>query len=369
MEKNFLNIARAFRISGVFHSAIAYGSGHINQTYLLQTMADGQVSDRYILQTINSAIFKDPHLLMENIERVTAHLRQKMMQLHETNIDRKVLTIISTMKNTNFHQDEHGNYWRMYRFIENTQSYDQISCKKKLYQVAYAFGNFIKLLSDFPFSNMYVSLPNFHNSNNRFSEFEQAMRQDVCQRAEQVKGEIDFILTCKPLLEGFQSKIDSGKMPRRVVHYDTKINNVLLDCNTGTGMAVIDLDTVMPGYAVFDFADLIRSGVSGAREDEQNLSKIAVDLDRFEIIVQGFFSAAQEILDTQEIMHMLPACLQISLMIAIRFLTDYLNGDHYFKTAYPDHNRHRCQVHLALAKSIMANSQKMQAIILKTTGN
>lgn len=362
MSVDLSSIASEFVLDGEFQSGASYGSGHINDTYKLVHDLNGSVR-HYLLQRINHLIFKDPVALMENVERVTRHARQRLVESGASDIDRRVLTLLPTQDGGPVHRDSDGNYWRCYDFIESATGYDIIESPEQAYQAARAFGAFQALLTDLPGGRLNETIPDFHNTPSRYAAFEASLAADAHGKAADVADEIAFAQTHKDLADALLSRHRDGLIPERVTHNDTKLNNVLLDDATNEAMCVIDLDTLMPGLALYDFGDLVRTSTSPVAEDEQDASKVVMQMNMFQALVEGYLSTAKGFLTETEI-----ACLPLSgqvitFEIGLRFLTDYLDGDTYFKTKYPEHNIHRCRTQFALVQSIADQLADMNAVV------
>ncbi len=339
---------------------VPYGNGHINDTYLIGT------NPKYILQKINKNVFKKPEEVMANIKAVTEHLRAKITAAGG-NPNRETLTVIPTVDGKPYCIDENGDYFRMYIFIEDTVSCDVIEDPSQLYHAAKAFGEFQKMLADFPANELFEVIPNFHNTRARFADFKKAVEANLSGRADTARDEIKFVLDREADCNVVVDDIASGKIPLRVTHNDTKINNVLLDDKTGVGVAVIDLDTVMPGSLLYDFGDSLRCGGSTGAEDEKDLSKIWFNLENFEAYTKGFLEALTTITDRE--LELLPFSVKLmTLECGSRFLADYLNGDTYFKTHYAEHNLVRARTQFKLVADIEAKYDELMAIVKKVSG-
>lgn len=348
--------AQQFEIPGELLGFVPYGSGHINDSYCASFRhSDG--TSRYIIQRINHQIFKDPAAVMENIQRVTSHLAAQVAS--ESDRDRRVLTLISARDGRAWHLDAQGNYWRTYRFIDNARSYDTVDTPEQAFQAARAFGRFQLMLADLGTPRLLDTIPNFHHTPKRFDAFEQAVTLDVVNRAALAKREIDFALAHRSIAD----VLLAASLPERVTHNDTKFNNVLLDDTTGEGICVIDLDTVMPGLAPYDFGDMVRTATSPAQEDERDLSKVTMQLSMFEALVQGYLSSASGFLTKAEKEHLAISGKVITFEIGIRFLTDYLAGDTYFKVHREGHNLDRCRTQFRLVESIEEQESEMERLV------
>lgn len=349
-------VARHLQIHGEFLGAEPYGSGHINDTYCVFFDQAG-TRVRYIFQRINHNIFKNPVALMENIQRVTAHLgRQCAGQPDES---RRVLTLIPARAGAPYHQDAEGNYWRAYLFIEKARTYDAVESAGQAFEAAKAFGQFQKLLADLPAPRLQDTIPDFHHTPKRFAALENAIAADVANRAKLAQPEIEFALRHKDIC----SVLVAAQLPERVTHNDTKFNNVMLDDATGEGVCVIDLDTVMPGLALYDFGDMVRTTTSPAKEDELDLTKVKMQFPMFEALARGYLSTAAEFLTPAEKTFLPFSGKLITFEIGIRFLTDYLAGDVYFKVHRDGHNLDRCRTQFKLVESIEQQEEQMNRLV------
>ena len=338
-------VARHFEIHGDFLSAKPYGSGHINDTYCV-VFDQGGARVRYIFQRINHAVFKNPPLLMENIRRVTEHLARKSGS--DPLVTRRMLTLIPARDGKPYHCDDQGNYWRVYIFIERARTFDAVESTLQAFQAARAFGQFQQLLADLPSPRLHDTIPDFHHTPRRFAALEKAIAADAMNRAKLAGPEIEFALG----RESITGVLLDAKLPERVTHNDTKFNNVMLDDATGEGICVIDLDTVMPGLALYDFGDMVRTTTSPAKEDERDLSKVTMQFPMFEALVRGYLSTASGFLTAAE-KKLLPFSGKlITFEIGLRFLTDFLAGDTYFKIHREGHNLDRCRTQFKLVESI-----------------
>jgi len=351
----FLNIARNFNIAGDILECIPYGKGHINSTFLLVAENNG-VKSRYILQSVNTNVFKKPCEVMSNVLKVTRFLREKSEN------PESIMVLIPTLDGEAFFQGDDGNFWRVYSFVENSICLDMPETEEDFYQSAVAFGEFQRLLDDFPVDELFETIPNFHNTPKRFLDFLEAIKEDKCGRAISIKEEIQFYLDREDFCSVLYDANSEGKLPFRVTHNDTKMNNVMLDAKTRKPLCVIDLDTIMPGFSVTDFGDSIRFGASTAEEDEKDLSKVWLDLKLFECYTKGFLEGCGGLLSSNEIMLLPEGAKMMTLECGMRFLTDYLNGDTYFKTAYTDHNLVRSRTHIKLVQDMEKHWDEMKRI-------
>jgi Ser/Thr protein kinase RdoA (MazF antagonist) len=349
-------VARQFQIHGEFLEAAPYGSGHINDTYCVVFQQAG-TPVRYILQRINHGIFKNPVALMENIQRVTSHLAAKAGGQPEAT--RRVLTLVAARDGRAWLVDADGNHWRAYLFIEKARTYDAVESVEQAFKAARAFGQFQAQLADLPAPRLHDTIPDFHHTPKRFAALEQAIGADVAGRAALAGREIQFALAHKAIT----GVLLDARLPERVTHNDTKFNNVMLDDATGEGICVIDLDTVMPGLALYDFGDMVRTTTSPAKEDERDLSKVVMQFPMFEALIRGYLPAAGGFLTPAE-KKLLPFSGKlITFEIGIRFLTDYLAGDTYFKVHRDGHNLDRCRTQFKLVESIEQQEPEMNKLI------
>lgn len=366
MNIDIESIVKHFRVKGEFLDARSYGTGHLHDT-LLVNMLDNQRSVPYIFQRINHFAFRNPSELMENIVRVTRFIRQKLeaQNLTKSEISRRVLTVILTREGGAFYRDTEVNYWRAYIFIKGAQTYDVLDSLDQAYQVAYMFGQFLALLQDFPGPPLHETIPDFHNGPKRLKDFQDELASDLHNRAKTAKPEIDIILAHASLFDVIPALVKTNEIPIRVTHNDPKVNNVMLDDATGQGVCVIDLDTVMNGVSLYDFGDLARSILSSTDEDERNLSKVFVEIPRFETILKGFFAGVGESLTQTERDYLVFSSKLMTLLIGMRFLTDYLRGDVYFKVHRQGHNLDRCRRQFKLVQSILEHEKQLNAIVYK----
>lgn len=352
-----------FELEGELLECIPYGSGHINDTYRL-TYETGDGQTRYILQRMNKSIFKNPQELMENISGVTGWLREKI-QKAGGDPQRETLNLVKDKAGNPYYVDSQGEYWRVYLFIEGATSFDQVENDEDFYQSAVAFGHFQRLLADYPADTLHETIVNFHNTVDRMRLFKEALAADVCGRAKDVQEEIKFVLDREELAHVLCDMQAEGRLPLRVTHNDTKLNNIMIDDETGKAICVIDLDTVMPGLSVNDFGDSIRFGASTAAEDEQDLSKVSCDLNLFEIYAKGFIEGCAGAL-TEEELAMLPmGAITMTFECGMRFLTDHLSGDTYFKIHREGHNLDRARTQFKLVHDMEEKLPQMKAIVQK----
>jgi thiamine kinase-like enzyme len=345
-----------FQIDGEFAGARTYGSGHINDSYCVN-FRKGGAPVRYILQRINHSIFKNPITLMENIQRVTSHLAAKVSA--ERDRSRLVLTLIPAHDGGTCYVDADGSYWRTYQFIENAHTYDAVESTEQAFQAAKAFGQFQKLLVDLPAPRLHDTIKEFHHTPKRFMALEQAIASDVAGRAILAKREIEFAFAHQCIA----SVLLDANLPERITHNDTKFNNVMLDDVTGEAICVIDLDTVMAGLALHDFGDMVRTATSPAKEDEQDLSKVTMRFSMFAAIVRGYLASASDFLTKAERQHLVVSGKLMTFEQGVRFLTDYLQGDSYYKVSRDEHNLDRCRTQFKLLESIEQQEERMDRLV------
>lgn len=340
-----------------------YGQGHINDTYCVVCQPQEGDCIRYILQGMSTVAFKEPEKLMDNFIHITDYLGQ---QIRDAGGDpcRETLSIIKTKDQRNYVTDENGKLWRLMPFIENTDCYQ--SATPELFAAsARTFGKFQYMLRNFPAETLHETVANFHNTEDRYKKFEAALAADKAGRAATVKNEIDFVQARKADCSVSLDAQRSGKLPLRVTHNDTKLNNILFDRQSGEGICIIDLDTTMPGLSIYDFGDSIRFGANHSKEDEKDLSKVNFDISLYEIYVQSYMEGAQGALTKSELEYLPWGARLMTLECGIRFLTDYLDGDHYFRTSYPGQNLDRCRTQFKLVADMEEQFEEMKRIVLK----
>ena len=319
---------------------------------------------RYILQRMNNQIFLNPEELMENVVGVTSWLRKKIVE-NGGEPERETLNLVPAKDGKAFYKDSEGEYWRVYLFIEGAKTYDLVENQEDFYQSAVAFGRFQGLLADYPAETLHETIQDFHNTVKRLDTFKKAVEADGCGRAAQVQEEIQFVLDREALAHKLCDMQAEGKLPLRVTHNDTKLNNIMIDDETRKAICVIDLDTVMPGLSVNDFGDSIRFGASTGAEDEPDLSKVSCSMELFELYTKGFVEGCKGSL-TEEELDMLPVgAMTMTYECGMRFLTDYLEGDHYFKIHREGHNLDRCRTQFKLVKDMEEKWNQMNEIVNK----
>ncbi len=335
-----------------------FGNGHINDTYLVEG------EPRFVLQRINTSVFKEPAQVMENISLVTEFLKKKIA-LEGGNPDNEALTVIPTKDGKLFYEDADGNVYRVYRFIEGAKSFDFAETPEIFAASARAFGRFQRQLADFPAEKLHETIPLFHDTGDRLRQFREALAKNASGRADGVQKEIDFVLDRAHYVNLITDAIADGSVPLRVTHNDTKLNNVMLDPDTLECVCVVDLDTVMPGSMLYDYGDSLRFGASTGAEDEKDLNKIQFDLTYFEAYTEAFLGELGDSITPKEKELMPLSALMMTLECGMRFLGDYINGDVYFHTAYPEHNLDRARTQLKLVADMEAKMEQMKAIVAK----
>jgi len=355
-----LEIAEKFSIAGNPVAVKRFGSGHINDTFQIST--DNLHGPDYLFQRINHYVFKDVEALMQNILIVTEHIRAKLIEQGASDIDKKVLTIVSAKDKQPYYRDENSDYWRMYILIDPTQSYDVLETEHQAREGGRAFGRFQEQLTDLDSNKLKYTIPDFCNIDYRLKNFHQALKQDSALRRDEVWKEIEYILQREDQMSAILQMAEHGEIPLRITHNDTKFNNILLDEND-RALCVIDLDTVMPGYVAYDFGDAIRTIINHAAEDEADLSKITLNIPLFSAYTDGYFENARHFLTFHEIESLIEGVLLFPYMQAVRFLTDYLEGDIYYKIQHKEHNLERTRAQLKLAFEVESHRQELNDII------
>lgn len=359
-EKELLNIIEKFDIEGDASSITAINNGIINTTYFATFKKDAKTS-KYILQKINTNIFKNPYRLMKNIENVTNYIKNK------DSSSKDFVSVITTKEGDNLYVTEddfsHKEYYRVYNYIDDSITYNKSESKEVVYNTGKAFGHFQKVLRDYPMEFLEETIENFHNTKKRYMDFIKSYRLDVVGRRSKAYNEIWEIMSRQDVCNTIVDLLDKKKIPYRVTHNDTKVNNVLMDPKTNEPIAVIDLDTVMPGAGLYDYGDGVRSAASTALEDEKDLSKVSLDMDMFKAYTDGYLSEMADYLKTSEVNNMVNSIRIITLELAIRFLDDYLNGDTYFKIDYEEHNLDRARNQIKLVKDIESKMQEMEKYV------
>ena len=362
-EAQILEVCRRFGLAGEYKNYEVLNSGHINSTYKVYFFRDGEMKD-YIVQRVNTYVFQNPLAVMENIAQVTEYIRAKIKATGVT-AKRSVLHYSTTEMGEYYTVLDDGGFWRCCRYIDDSISFTQTDDLKIIEESGKAFGKFQTYLADFPVKDLHIVIPHFHNTIRRYQALEDAIANDFAGRAKEVQDVIAGYRQIQALaIKPYQLQ-RAGVLPLRVTHNDTKTSNVLFDANTREYLAVIDLDTVMPGLVAFDFGDAIRVAASTVDEDEKDLSKVALDLEKYEAFTRGFVQAIGDMLSVDEKNSLSLGAIAMTAECGVRFLTDYLDGDKYFRIHYPDQNLARAKCHLALAQDMERKLQKMQEIVDK----
>ncbi len=353
----------AFDYPATLVGAVRYGQGHINDTFCVLCQSQEGDCIRFILQGLSMAAFPRQDELMENFIGITSHLRKKIIANGGDPL-RETLSLVKTKDGKDYYTDATGKAWRLTPFIENTDCYQ--SATPELFEAsARAFGRFQYLLSDYPAETLHESIVNFHNTEDRFAKFEAALAADKMGRAKEVEAEVKFAMDHKADCSVALQALRDGKLPLRVTHNDTKLNNILIDRETGEGICVIDLDTTMPGLSINDFGDSIRFGANHSKEDEKDLSKVNFDIELYEAYTRGFLEGAQGGLTKAELEYLPWGAKLMTLECGIRFLTDYLEGDNYFRIHYPEQNLDRCRTQFKLVADMEQQWEAMATVVAK----
>lgn len=358
LEKIFL----PFLEGGEITEITRYGKGHINDTYRVSVRMENGEEKRIILQRINRSIFKDPVALMDNIVKVTEYLKE-CVEKAGGDVDKEVLQVLHTKEGAH-HVLYEREFYRCYRFIEGARSYEIVGGPEDFFKSGQALGKFQKLLGEFDGQTLHETIKDFHNTEKRFLDFQHTVRENPVNRAAACAEEIEFFLEREKDTKIINGLLREGSLPVRVTHNDTKYNNVMIDDETREAVCLVDLDTVMPGVSLYDFGDAIRSGATTAVEDEKDLSKVHFDLGLFEAYVNGYFSHGEFLTDL-EIEYLPFAAKIMTFECGMRFLKDYLEGDVYYKTSYPEHNLHRARNQMKLVSDMERDYQQMIEIIKK----
>ncbi len=358
-EKQLLHISKQFQIYGEILHAETFKIGHINETYSA-TYDQGGMRVRYIHQKINKNVFQNPAAVMTNVMRVTTHLRHRLEAQDARDITRRSLVVIPTRDGQSYYRNGGGEYWRTFVFIEGVETFEAVQSPDQAYQAGRAFGEFQSLLVDLPDGRLHETIPAFHDTPKRFTALQQAIEKDHLNRVQTAKPEIEFALKREGLVDVILDAMAKRKIPERITHNDTKFNNVMLDTVTGEAKCVVDLDTVMPGCALYDFGDMVRTTTSPTLEDERDLSKVRMQMPMFKKLVEGYLATAGPFLTRAEKSLVAFAGKLITFEIGIRFLTDYLSGDTYFRIHRPGHTLDRCRTQFKLVDSIERQERAMQ---------
>lgn len=357
-------IADQFAIEGEYVVGEEVKSGHINSTYRATYELEDGERRRYILQRINENVFKDPLAVMRNVECVTSHINWKVLR-KKRDLGGQTLSLYPHKTGRFYGHGERGGIWRCYNYFEGCQTYDVVETTRQAYEAGHAFGAFQDLVSDLPPGEIVETIPDFHNTKKRFEGLMKAVEQDRLGRVASVQGELEFVRRNEEVVGRLLELLERGLLPIRITHNDTKINNVLFDQETDEAVCVIDLDTVMPGLSLYDFGDLVRTATNPAAEDERDLTKVRLRARVFESLVEGYLASAGRVLTNEEVSQMAFSGRLISLELGIRFLTDHLNGDEYFRVNREGQNLDRARTQLCLAEQIAESEEEMKRYVFK----
>ena len=358
-EKELQLISKQFQIYGEILHAETFKIGHINETYSA-TYDQGGTRVRYIHQKINKNVFLNPPALMKNVVRVTTHIRKKLEAQDADDLTRRSLIIIPTRDGHSYYTNGDAEFWRTFVFVEGVQTFESVQSTAQAFEAGRAFGEFQSHLVDLPGERLIETIPDFHNTRQRFKALQEAIENDRLNRAREAAPEIQFALKQEGIVDVILTAMAKGRIPERITHNDTKFNNVMLDSKTGKAMCVVDLDTVMPGCALYDFGDMVRTTTSPTLEDEPDLSKVKMQMPMFRKLAEGYLSTAGKFLTRPEKSLIAFSGKLITFEIGIRFLTDFLSGDTYFRIHRPKHNLDRCRTQFKLAESIAHQEEAMQ---------
>jgi len=364
MERDIPSIAGNFRISGEIAEFNPVTIGHINDSYIIRMTGNDA---GYFLQWVNSYIFKDIAGLMKNIEIVTRHIASKLNS-SGSHDNFQVLELIPALDGKYYYRDQDNEYWRMYRNIPGTHVYDIVENETIAFEGGKAFGHFISDLADLPSSKLSETIPDFHNMESRLANFHNSVKADVASRKKNIENEIRFVEERTGQMLSIPRLIKEGRLPMRITHNDTKFNNILFN-KDNKAMCIVDLDTVMPGCMLYDFGDAIRTGANTVCEDEKDLSLVDINLDIYQAYARGFIRETQKSLSKDEIDNLAFSARFMTYIIGLRFLTDYLDGDPYFRTNYPDHNLDRARVQFRLLEAMEQKAEAMEKIVRKAWEN
>lgn len=357
-------VINKFKFEGVFIEAKPHGDGIINDSYVCYFKQPNKTVKRYLLQRINHIVFTDPDKLMKNFRAVTSYLKDRIIE-RGGDIHRETLTIIPSTIDEDYVIDSKGNYWRAVDFIEGIITYTVVNGIDDFYKTGKAFGNFQCELKDFPADTLYETIPNFHNTEERYRAFELAVENNAADRVQFIEKEILFARKNRRLASSLLDKLRKKELPLKVTHNDTKLNNILIDVQTKEGICIIDLDTIMPGLIAYDFGDSIRAGATWSAEDETDLDRVYLDLDLYDAFTRGFIEGSHNGLTKNELYSLPLGALVITYELGLRFLTDFINGDVYFKSAYYLHNLDRTRTQFKLLQDMQLKYDDMIKILEK----
>lgn len=365
-QQQLRDICEKFFIYGDYLVATPFGNGNINDTYQV-TYDQGGIRLHYTLQRVNKTVFTEPEKVMENVDRVTRHMLHKIYSSNQAT-RKRTIRLLYARTGEPYVYDDDGELWRAYIFIEHARTYDVLESTDHAFKAARTFGEFQDDMVDLPGSRLHETIPNFHNTPLRLTKLQEAIKLNPCDRVKEVSEEIDFVMARSGELGRLVELNQAGLLPERITHNDTKVNNILIDDVSGNGICVLDLDTVMPGLALYDFGDMVRSGTNSAEEDEQNLDRVQMRFDMFEALLRGYLAGAGSFLTPLEREELPFSGKLISMELGIRFLTDYIQGDTYFKTTRTKQNLDRCRTQFKLAQDMEANFGRMHKLLKSLTG-
>ncbi|MFH1747767.1 MAG: aminoglycoside phosphotransferase family protein [Planctomycetota bacterium] len=353
-------VAAQFDVTGDLIATEPLIGGHINDSFILTYQADDR-QQRYLLQRINDTVFPHPEQVIENIQHVTSHIAQRLNASGVPDVTRRVLTLVHTRAGALYYRDVAGAVWRLYHYITDTCVHQAVKTAEQAQAAGSAFGEFQQLLADYSGPRLHETIPDFHHTPRRYSALDEAVRLDACGRVAMAHAELDFAQAQRSLAGALLDLHAAGELPERIVHNDAKISNVLFDNQTGVALCVVDLDTVMPGLAIYDFGDMVRSMATTTAEDETDLARVEVRMPLFEGLARGYLKSAGGFLTAAERDHLVVAGQLITLEQGVRFLTDYLQGDTYYKTRRPEQNLDRCRTQFKLLESI----ERQEALMIR----
>ncbi|MFO7853223.1 MAG: phosphotransferase enzyme family protein [Bacteroidota bacterium] len=353
------NVFSRFNAEGTYLDGYTFGTGHIHDTYKIETETGYR---DYLLQKLNNNIFQDIPALQENIYRVTSHIRSKLVKEGEEDIERKCLTVIKSRDGKTWYRDKKGDYWRMFFFIPDHRSYDVVQNTCHAYEGGKAIGRFQSLLADLPGPRLNETIPNFHNVEKRLETFHDVLKDDPVSRVDRVTEGINFVLKREEEMKTILKLGRQGKIPLRITHNDTKFNNILFDEND-RALCLIDLDTVMPGYIHYDFGDSLRTAANTAAEDEEDLSKVGIDTEIYEAYTRAYLKQVENVIGKKEIDYLVYGPPLMTFIMGLRFLTDYISGDIYYKIHRPDHNILRSRAQFRLVECFEEQFDLLKSII------
>ena len=361
-EQTLAEVLEAFDFGSPVVGAMRFGHGHINDTFCVHTQPEDEPCASFILQRMSSAAFKNPDELMSNIIGVTEYLGKKIIEAGGDR-DREAMRVIRPKNGKDYYTDSEGGAWRVYPFVKDIYCYQTVESPEMFAATARTFGRFQRMLDGYPAETLYETIPHFHDTEDRLAKFKAALAEDKLDRAKNCQKEIEFVLAHEADCSVALQALRDGRLPLRVTHNDTKLNNVLIDRKTGEGMCIIDLDTTMPGLSINDFGDSIRFGANHSKEDEKDLSKVNFDIELYEAYTRGFLEGAQGSLTAGELEYLPWGARLMTLECGIRFLTDYLLGDTYFHTQRPGQNLDRCRTQFKLVEDMEAHWDEMNEIV------